>query len=41
VPAFYARPQSLDEAVTHLAGRVLARLGIENEGYMKWEGMDR
>jgi len=40
VPAFYARPQSLDEAVTNLVGRVLARLGIENEGYMKWQGMD-
>jgi len=39
VPAFYARPQSLDEAVTNLVGRVLARLGIENEGYMKWQGM--
>lgn len=41
VPAFYARPQSLDEAVTNLVGRVLARLGIENEGYMEWKGMDK
>lgn len=39
VPAYYARPQSLDEAVTHTVGRVLARLGIENEGYEVWKGM--
>jgi 4-hydroxy-3-polyprenylbenzoate decarboxylase len=41
VPAYYSRPQSLDESVTHTVGRVLARLGIENEGYLKWEGMGR
>jgi 4-hydroxy-3-polyprenylbenzoate decarboxylase len=39
VPAFYAHPQSLDEAVTHTAGRVLARLGIANEGYEEWKGL--
>lgn len=39
VPAYYAHPQSLDEAVTHTVGRVLARLGIENEGYEVWKGM--
>jgi len=39
VPAFYARPQTLDEAITHTVGRVLARLGIENQGYEEWRGM--
>ena len=39
VPAFYARPQSLDDAVTHTVGRVLSRLGIENQGYREWTGM--
>jgi 4-hydroxy-3-polyprenylbenzoate decarboxylase len=39
VPAFYARPASLDEAVTHTVGRVLARLGIEKMGYEEWKGM--
>ena len=39
VPAFYARPQTLEEAVTHTVGRVLARLGIENQGYEEWRGM--
>jgi 4-hydroxy-3-polyprenylbenzoate decarboxylase len=38
VPAFYAQPQSLDEMVTHLAGRMLLRLGIENEHYRQWDG---
>ena len=38
VPAFYAQPASLDELVTHLAGRMLLRLGIENESYRRWEG---
>jgi flavin prenyltransferase len=39
VPAYYAHPQTLDETVTHTAGRVLARLGIENEGYEEWQGL--
>jgi flavin prenyltransferase len=37
VPAFYARPQTVDDIVNNTVGRVLARLGIENEGYMKWK----
>jgi 4-hydroxy-3-polyprenylbenzoate decarboxylase len=39
VPAFYGRPQSLDEVVTQTVGRALLRLGIENQGYARWEGM--
>ena len=38
VPAFYANPKTLDEMVTHLAGRMLLRLGIENEHYRRWDG---
>ncbi len=37
VPAFYARPKTLDDLVTNLAGRMLLRLGIENEYYSRWE----
>ena len=37
VPAFYARPQTVDDIVNNTVGRVLARLGIENEGYMRWK----
>ncbi|MCC7352671.1 MAG: UbiX family flavin prenyltransferase [Anaerolineae bacterium] len=39
VPAFYARPQTVDDVVNGTVGRVLARLGIENELYFRWEGM--
>jgi 4-hydroxy-3-polyprenylbenzoate decarboxylase len=38
VPAFYARPKSLDQVVDNLVGRLLARLGIENELYVQWKG---
>ena len=39
VPAFYARPQTVDDIVDNTVGRVLLRLGIENELYLKWAGM--
>jgi 4-hydroxy-3-polyprenylbenzoate decarboxylase len=39
VPAFYTRPHSVDDIVNNTVGRVLARLGIENEGYEEWKGM--
>jgi len=38
VPAFYARPQTVDDIVDGTVGRVLARLGIENELYFRWAG---
>jgi 4-hydroxy-3-polyprenylbenzoate decarboxylase len=38
VPAFYGRPQTVAEIVDDTVGRVLARLGVENELYLKWEG---
>jgi 4-hydroxy-3-polyprenylbenzoate decarboxylase len=38
VPAFYARPASIDQLVDHTVGRVLARLGIDNQLYARWEG---
>lgn len=41
VPAFYTRPASLDEIIDNIVGRVLLRLGIENELYMKWKGVAR
>jgi len=39
VPAFYTRPRSVEEIVNNTVGRVLARLGIENDWYTRWEGM--
>ena len=41
IPAFYTRPANLDEVIDNIVGRVLLRLGIENELYMKWKGIDR
>jgi 4-hydroxy-3-polyprenylbenzoate decarboxylase len=39
VPAFYGKPQTIDDIVNGTVGRALARLGIENEAYTKWKGM--
>jgi flavin prenyltransferase len=39
VPAFYARPQSVQNIVDEIVGRTLLRLGIENGLYLKWAGM--
>jgi 4-hydroxy-3-polyprenylbenzoate decarboxylase len=36
VPAFYARPQNMDQIVDNLVGRILARLGIDNDLYLRW-----
>ena len=41
VPAFYNRPVTLDEIIDNIVGRVLLRLGIENELYMMWKGVGR
>lgn len=40
MPAFYAHPQSIDDMVDNIVGRVLARLGIANERYTEWKGLD-
>lgn len=37
-PAFYSRPQSLDDLVDVLVGRVLDLLGVENDLYRRWQG---
>ena len=39
VPAFYPRPQTVGELVDNIVGRVLLRLGIENDLYHEWGGM--
>jgi len=39
VPAFYGRPQTVDDMVDGTVGRLLLRLGIDNELYTKWKGM--
>jgi len=39
VPAFYAHPQGIDDVVDNIVGRVLARLGFDNDRYKRWPGM--
>ncbi len=39
VPAFYGNPTTLDEIIDGTIGRILLRLGIDNELYTKWKGM--
>jgi 4-hydroxy-3-polyprenylbenzoate decarboxylase len=39
VPAFYGKPQTLDEVISGTVGRALLRLGIDNLGYPRWEGL--
>ena len=39
VPAFYSRPKTLDDLVNGTVGRVLARMGFENDLYYRWLGM--
>jgi 4-hydroxy-3-polyprenylbenzoate decarboxylase len=40
MPAFYAHPKSVDDIVDNIVGRVLARLGIANDRYTEWRGLD-
>src|SRR4030043_529375 len=38
IPAFYLRPHSMDEVIDNTVGRILARLGVENDLYQEWQG---
>ncbi|HPS92687.1 MAG TPA: UbiX family flavin prenyltransferase [Methanothrix sp.] len=37
-PAFYSRPENMDDLVNVLVGRVLDLLGVENDLYRRWQG---
>ncbi len=36
VPAFYSRPQSIETVIDQILGRILIRIGIENELFAPW-----
>ena len=40
LPAFYTRPKNVDDIINPIVGRVLARLGIENNLYQPWSGIE-
>lgn len=39
VPAFYTRPQSIDDLVNHSVGRVLDLFGIDSAVVKRWNGL--
>jgi len=41
VPAFYARPQTIDDIVDHTVGRVLDLFDIENTLMKRWNGLGK
>src|SRR5207249_2890188 len=36
VPAFYAKPRSLDDMIDHTVGRLLDQLGVEHGSIHRW-----
>jgi len=38
VPAFYNRPKTLEDFVTHIVGRLLDQFGLEMPGVSRWTG---
>lgn len=40
MPAFYHAPQSLDELVAFVVGKVLDQLGVEHELFKRWSGRE-
>jgi polyprenyl P-hydroxybenzoate/phenylacrylic acid decarboxylase-like protein len=41
VPAFYHRPQTIDDLILHTVGKVLDLFDVEHEIYRRWAGADR
>ena len=41
VPAFYQKPRTLDDVVTHTVARALERIGFEHEPVPEWTGGGR
>jgi len=40
VPAFYGGAQTVENLLNNLAGRIMLRMGIENDHYHPWDGDD-
>ncbi len=40
MPAFYGSPESIEELIDFLVGKILDQLGLENELYRRWEEVE-
>jgi polyprenyl P-hydroxybenzoate/phenylacrylic acid decarboxylase-like protein len=40
VPALYAKPEKIDDLISHTVGRVLDLFGIASKKLKRWQGMD-
>lgn len=40
IPAFYTHPKSIDDLINNTIGRLLARIGIENDLYFRWKDQE-
>jgi flavin prenyltransferase len=40
MPGFYHRPQTIDDLLDHVVGKVLDRLGVPNDVGARWAGLD-
>jgi 4-hydroxy-3-polyprenylbenzoate decarboxylase len=40
MPAFYHKPRTISDLVDHVVGRILDRLGVENDLFHKWGGIE-
>ena len=38
MPAFYNRPQTVDDIINHTVGRLLDLFGIDNSAVKRWHG---
>jgi 4-hydroxy-3-polyprenylbenzoate decarboxylase len=36
VPAFYSKPQSVDDIINHTVGRIMDHFGFENQLFRRW-----
>ena len=41
VPAFYNKPQSVDDIVEQTVGRILDLLNLDTKSFSRWEGMEK
>ena len=40
MPGFYHKPESIDDLVEHVVGKLLDRIGVERSGAIRWAGLE-